>query len=373
MKDPAGQPAPQGGFKTGGWYGGYQYWNGTFASQAGQIHPASDQQGAGETVSEEVNIQGDVAQGQVEGTNQAYINEQNAVNTPNTPGLSMPGSSTSGSNTPGSSSALAQPQEDVDFTAIYKNIQQNSGVADLQNDYLEKERQFIEAKNKINDNPFLSEATRVGREAKITELFNERTANIQNEIAMKKADIEIETELALKQIDFNSQQSQIAFEQLNSLIASGAFNNASGELIAEWTRRTGISSDMIMSAVEASSKEDIETSIRYSTADSGEETVSVINSQTGEIISQKSLGFVGNAQGGGSDVSDSEAKLLIKQDLLNDARQGVTWDQIYSSGITYIGDVEELYQLYLSANYYKPSAAQKKADLARYGVDSSFL
>jgi hypothetical protein len=47
MKDPTGKAAPPGGFKTGGWYSGYQYWNGSFAPRAGQIHPQSNQAGAG--------------------------------------------------------------------------------------------------------------------------------------------------------------------------------------------------------------------------------------------------------------------------------------------------------------------------------------
>ena len=46
-KDPAGKVAPSGGFKTGGWYSGYQYWEGSFAPKAGVIHPSSDQPGAG--------------------------------------------------------------------------------------------------------------------------------------------------------------------------------------------------------------------------------------------------------------------------------------------------------------------------------------
>ncbi len=47
QKDPSGQPAPTGGFKTGGWYSGYQYWGGSFAPEAGTIHPSSNQPGAG--------------------------------------------------------------------------------------------------------------------------------------------------------------------------------------------------------------------------------------------------------------------------------------------------------------------------------------
>jgi len=152
----------------------------------------------------------------------------------------------------------------------------------------------------------------------------------------------------------------------------GAFDNASGETIAEWTRKTGVSSDLILSAVNAKKENDIDTQIIQSEADSGEVTVTVIDSKTGDVISQKSLGMIGNAQGTGSDMSETEQKQAIKNDLLSQAQQGVTWDDIYSQGIPYIGDVEELYQLYLSANYYKPDANTKEADLDRYGVDSTF-
>ena len=68
-KDPTGGEAPSGGFQTGGWYGGYQYWKGSFASRAGQIHPGSDQQGAGKDVSTEVIAQTSPA-------NVAYIQQQ---------------------------------------------------------------------------------------------------------------------------------------------------------------------------------------------------------------------------------------------------------------------------------------------------------
>lgn len=41
-----GIQAPSGGFQTGGWYEGRQFWGGTL-SDPGQIHPSSNQQGAG--------------------------------------------------------------------------------------------------------------------------------------------------------------------------------------------------------------------------------------------------------------------------------------------------------------------------------------
>ncbi len=57
-----GIKAPSGGFQTGGWYSGRQYWNGTF-SDPGQIHPRSNQQGAGQAVPQEVRTQSAAAQG----------------------------------------------------------------------------------------------------------------------------------------------------------------------------------------------------------------------------------------------------------------------------------------------------------------------
>lgn len=65
MADPV---APPGGFQQGGWYEGRQYWNGTF-SAPGQINSQSNQQGAGQNVSNEV-----IAQ--TNPNNVAYVNQQ---------------------------------------------------------------------------------------------------------------------------------------------------------------------------------------------------------------------------------------------------------------------------------------------------------
>lgn len=62
--------APPGGFQQGGWYDGMQYWNGSFSSP-GQIHPESNQQGAGQMVSKEVVAQTNPA-------NVAYLQGQGA-------------------------------------------------------------------------------------------------------------------------------------------------------------------------------------------------------------------------------------------------------------------------------------------------------
>jgi hypothetical protein len=323
MKDPSGNPAPAGGFKTGGWYSGYQYWNGTFAPQAGQIHPASTQQGAGQAVSPEVNAQTSVAAGLAPGANQAYVDAQNAKPVVNPSVVATPSTPSATGTTGATGMGVTMPETPtLDLQGLYKSLQETSGVKGLQDQYLQQEKDFITAKGKINDNPFLSEATRVGREAKLTTLFNERTANVQKEIAMKQADTEMQVNLATKQFDINSQVAKDNFTKFNSLLEMGALDNASGEDIANIVRSTGIPSSLIQSAIDASKKsrqKDVETQVIQSTADNGEVTISVINKSTGEIISQQSLGRIGNVQSG-SGSTDKELTTTQIQELTPIAR-----------------------------------------------------
>jgi hypothetical protein len=148
-----------------------------------------------------------------------------------------------------SATGMMPNQPTIDLPGIYRSLTQGSGVSEKEADLSKKTQELAEAKAKINDNPFLSEATRVGRVAKLDSLFNDQVAGIQNEIAMKKADIETQLNLQTKQFDIQSQQAQQAISQFNSLLASGALDNASGSDIASITASTGISSDMIASAV----------------------------------------------------------------------------------------------------------------------------
>jgi hypothetical protein len=303
QKDPAGNPAPKGGFQNLGWYSGYQYYNGSFAPQAGQIHPNSPQVGAGQAVSQEVNRQTSVAAGLAPGANQAYVDAQNAK--PKAPAAPAPVNPNPG-NLSAASLAEAGAGAGIGVTTpgtinlpdLYKNLSATSGIAELEADLSAKEKEYIEATGKINDNPFLSEATRVGRVAKMDELFQKRTANLRNEIATKKADIETQLNLQTKQFDINSQASRDALSQLNTLLSLGALENASGEDIANLTRNTGISSSMIQSAIQANKAKNVKSQVIQSEADDGTVTVTVINPDTGQIINQQSLGKIGNVQQG---------------------------------------------------------------------------
>ena len=81
----------------------------------------------------------------------------------------------------------------------------------------------------------------------------------------------------------------------------------SGEDVANITRSTGIPSSMIYSAVNAQKEKNVQTSVIQSTNDAGVVTVSVVNTKTGAIVGQTSLGAIGNVQQGAK-ASESEIK-----------------------------------------------------------------
>lgn len=280
---------PAGGFQTGGWYQGRQYWNGVL-SEPGVINPYSNQQGAGTTVSPEVNAASAALQGVSPQQFESYLQQQRQASANITPqgSYNAPGATT-GTPTgvaPSGTGVGIQAPATIDLPSLYKGLYEKSGVNELQEQYSNYEKDFIEAKAKINDNPFLSEATRVGRIAKIESLFAERTANILNQIATKKADVEMQLNLATKQYDINTQAAKDALNQFNTLLASGALDNASGQDIANLTMSTGLSSTMIQSAINANKAKNIQTST-ISFDDGTNQGFAVINSQTGEIISKQ--------------------------------------------------------------------------------------
>lgn len=282
--DQLGIKAPSGGFQQGGWYGGRQYWGGTL-SDPGTIHPSSNQQGAGQAVSEEV-----VAQ--TNPKNVTYVNaERQKVNLPTLTNIPAPSSLPGGSfdaSAPnaGLGATIGAPQASINLPELYKSLQRDSGVQQLQDELATKEQQYLEAKGKISDNPFLDASTLDKRLQRLTAKYQEETSPLQGKVAARQADIETQLNLQTKQFDIDSQQAKQALDQFNTLLASGALDNADGNDIAAITRTTGISSNMIQSAINANKAKNVQTStIQF---DDGTNTgFAVINSQTGEIISKQ--------------------------------------------------------------------------------------
>jgi hypothetical protein len=237
-----GISTPSGGFQVGGWYGGRQYWNGTF-SEAGQIHPESNQQGAGQSVSQEVVAQTNPA-------NVSYLQKQGATPTVSTSAV-----------TP-TTATVPTVGASINLPEIYNSLYKSSGVTALEEKYNQMTQAYNEAQSKINDNPYLSEASRVGRIQKLTTDYNNSVSSIQEQIASKKADIETQLNLQTKQYDIESTAYQNTLSQFNTLLELGALNNATDADIAGFSASTGLSSSLIKSAISANKAKNIQTTIQ---------------------------------------------------------------------------------------------------------------
>jgi len=284
--------------QQGGWYDGQQFWGGTL-SQPGQINTQSNQQGAGQAVSQEVIAQTDPA-------NVAYINAQRQQQgLPATPTVqpAQPTTTTSQSTPTGTAQPLQGiEQPKINLPELYESMYQSSGIREIEADLNAKTQAYNAQVAKIKDNPYLSEATMTGRIKKLEEKFSADAQSIQNQIAMKKADIETKLNLETKQFDIENEQVKLAWDQFNSLLSSGALDNASGEDIAQLTRATGISSSMIQSAIGVSkAKNAPKVNTQVIQVDDGTNiSAVVINTDTGEVINRQVIG-ASEPSGGSSD------------------------------------------------------------------------
>lgn len=256
------QKKPPGGYQQGGWYGGRQYWNGTF-SEPGQINPQSNQIGAGQMVSPEVNAQSAGQQGVTPGQLEAYLQQQRSAgaapnSTPTTPGFAGGGATTGG----GGMGAGVAVTPSINLPDLYKSLTKDSGIEAIQNELSVKEKAYNDAVSKINDNPFLSEASRVGRQQKLTTDYQNSIKSLQTDVATKKADIETQLNLKTKQFDIESQQAKDALSQFNTLLEMGSLDNAGGDEIASIIRTTGLSSGMIQSAINAQKAKNVKTTLK---------------------------------------------------------------------------------------------------------------
>jgi len=201
----------------------------------------------------------------------------------------------------------------IDLTTLYDDLYKSSGVADLEAQLTAKKQAYDEAVSKINDNPYLSDATRVGRISKLGTDYENSIATLQNQITTKTADVQNQLSLASQQYSIDSTASQNALTQFNNLLSMGALSNASSATIASLAGSTGLSTDMIQSAITASQQTEANTQVIQSTDNAGNVTVSVINSDTGEVINQSSLGSVGGAKTSSSGSSSSNEEQQNQQ------------------------------------------------------------
>lgn len=349
--------------QRGNWYDGQQFWDDTLSAR-GVINSLSDQQGAGQKVSQEVNNQSAAAQGK---SQQEFNNYLNPSQTSNGGGGGVPAPVNLGG---GSGVGIVPPQPTIDLPALYANLYKSSGISDIEKKLSDETNAYNDAQSKINDNPFLSEARRVGKVAKLTNDFQNSTASLKNDIAVKKADVETQLNLQTKQFDINSQQAKQAFDQFTSLLNAGALDNANGEDIANLVRSTGLSSSMILSAVKASKDKNTPTSVAQFD-DGVNQGFAVFNPQTGEII-KKQIISASKPNAGGStgvvneskqfDLDKKQAPALVAQA----AKAGKTLKDMLSFYSQWL-EPQQIYTIYNTNSPYGAAKEDKKT-LASLGI-----
>ena len=327
----------------GGWYDSQQFWGGTL-SAPGVINSQSNQQGAGQAVSNEVVAQTNPA-------NVAYIQQQQKNYQASA--AAQPASTPSATSTPGAGVNFQAPVDNFDPVKFYETAYQNSGIRNTEADLTAKSNAHNEAVAKIKDNPYLSEATMTGRIKKLNDKFDADNLTAKNDIAMKKADVETQLNLQLKKLDINNAATKMAMDQFNTLLSSGALSGANGDDIANITRSTGISSSMIQASIAAQQKKDVKVSVSTFTADNGTVTA-VAFDQNGTLVSKQDLGQIGNAQTGTGSATATKAQELqqTQANFIQDVKAGVTPRELVPRyGITGGLNIDEIYRLY---NSYSP-------------------
>jgi len=360
-----GIKAPNDGFKTGGWYSARQWWGGTLG-EPGQIHPQSNQPGAGQAVNPEVVAASNLAQGLAPGANEAYIaaqqqQQRQAQPTPapqSTP--TQPTGLPAGAETGAVSGPPAPSQTpSIDLQSVYDQAFKtpeidtaNVGVSDVQAEIDTAQKAYDEAVAAINDNPLYSAATLTGKVSKLQSKFNADLNRLQNKKAMAqdnlaklRADAEIKVNLAMKQYDINRQEYKDQLDLFNNLLSMGALTNASGSTIAQYAVATGIPTEMIQNIVNKQKRDEIKPQVITSTDDAGNVTVAIIDTYTGEVINKTSLGSIGKADKPTKPTTAENKEMYVNQAKV-DARNGVTLQQmlqIYSPN--YLSE-DEVYSIY---------------------------
>lgn len=207
---------------TGGWYDGQQYWGGTL-SAPGVINSLSDQQGAGQAVNPEVIKQSNIDQGLAPGTNEAYLGIQ-------TDNYNL-ANNISGTNS-GSGTNSSSPLSDLE-----------KQITDLNSSINTKKAEADKRRAEVNENPFLSEASRVGRIAKIDSALNDTLKTdidnltvLTNSLEAKQKELAPDYEY-IKEIDDNGNLTIITLDKKTGKIV----NTTSGGKVGKATKTGGSS------------------------------------------------------------------------------------------------------------------------------------
>jgi hypothetical protein len=162
------------------------------------------------------------------------------------------------------------------------------------------------AQSGINDNPFYSEATRVGKSQMLTQQANNDIGVQQNILAGLKSDAAIKLNAAQGQYNINRQAYQDTLSQFNMILQAGGLTNASPQDLANFSVSTGIPMSEMQSIQAVQQKKDNPVSITTVSDPTGQYAVSI--DSKGNVITKTQIGAP-TATGSGGITAYEQAQL----------------------------------------------------------------
>jgi len=295
--------------QEGGWYDGRQYIKGTL-SDPGVINPQSPQPGAGQLVSKEVNLQSDAAQGNKPGDIEIYLASQrkaalagaSAGGSGMTAGGSTAGGGTLGTGATGKAGVnLMEEQQKLYDASGMTDI--NQKIKDLEASVDMKKKEADKRVAEVNENPFLSDASRVGAIAKINAGLNDsltsdqaNLTNLQGQATAKTAEINQKLGIITQQFDMDKATRAENLALFNSLLGSGALQSATPQDLSNLSIQTGLPISFIQSAIGKANAADVQ--IEKTEDSNGNVTFVTLDKKTGKILSQEGAGKIGKGTTG---------------------------------------------------------------------------
>lgn len=191
----------------------------------------------------------------------------------------------------------------INLSDVYTKALTDSGVQQYQSEAdaiqgnIDQRRQALTiATTGINDNPFYSEATRVGRVSKLNDIAQQDIGNFvnqqsvaQNKVSTAKADAQVKLNIATQQYNIESQDYQQQVQTFNNLLTSGGLNGLDPAEYGNIAQIIGIPVSAVKSVIEQSkAKSDVPPQIM--TVDDGVNQKVVALDSKGNIVNESVLG-----------------------------------------------------------------------------------
>lgn len=210
-------------------------------------------------------------------------------------------------NSGGGNQQVSLPQRPtIDLAAEYKSLYDSLGLQGYKDAVMAKQQEILALRDEtdkaaalINENPWSSAANRTGRLAKLEDAYNRKAQVLSAQAALEQqkytdAYNELNTQMNLKTQQYNIDTGNLdwSLNQLNSLLSLGALDNASADSLVNIASQVGMTSDMINSMVQMQKNARMKPTLLQHTDDFGNVTATLMDANTGNVISQQSLGAI---------------------------------------------------------------------------------